>query len=235
MVRTMAMRTFHRRIRDELAAQINNGTLAPGDRLPSERDLQAKFEVSRSVIRQALAGLARDGLVVSAYPRGYLVTGPRIPWLSRLRVRLDEPWEIEIIEVADDQATGEIKDALVVDEGAPVIVRRSRLRSGTTGELWGLGEVAYPVERVVPHGEKILRSASEITYEDLEAAFDRRIVGYFERMRARETTTVEAEQFGEQTVVLEVLRMTRTTTEPISAFRFGGRSDVFESYVPIET
>ena len=33
-----------------------------------------------------LAGLARDGLVVSAYPRGYLVLGPRIPWLSRLRL-----------------------------------------------------------------------------------------------------------------------------------------------------
>ena len=49
--------------------------------------------------------LARDGLVVSAYPRGYLVRGPRIPWLPRLRPLVAEPWEVEIIDTTERPAT----------------------------------------------------------------------------------------------------------------------------------
>ena len=231
----MASRTLHRAIRDELARRINAGEIAPGARLPSERDLQAEFSVARSVVRQALGGLARDGLVMSAYPRGYLVTGPRIPWLSRLRIRVDEPWEVEIIEVVYDGAAEDVAEALQIDPGAPVIIRRSRLRSGSSGDIWGLGEVAYPVERAQPGREPVLHDPAEITYDDLEDAFARRIVGYLERMRARVASDVEASELGDTALVLEVFRVTRTTTEPISAFRFAGRADVFESYVPIET
>jgi DNA-binding FadR family transcriptional regulator len=72
-------------VRAVLAARIAGGELQPGDRLPAERELSAEFGVTRTVIRQALAGLARDGMIVSAYPRGYDVLAPRIPWLSAER------------------------------------------------------------------------------------------------------------------------------------------------------
>ena len=96
---------LHKNVRAALAARIAGGELQPGDRLPAERDLSAEFDVTRTVIRQALAGLARDGMIVSAYPRGYDVLGPRIPWLSRFRLLTDEPWDVEIIDTAMRPAT----------------------------------------------------------------------------------------------------------------------------------
>src|SRR3954451_24414687 len=98
---------LHKTVRTTLAARIAGGELRPGARLPGERDLSSEFSVNRSVIRQALAGLARDGMIVSAYPRGYDVLGPRIPWLSRFRLLVDEPWDVEIIDTALRPATPE--------------------------------------------------------------------------------------------------------------------------------
>lgn len=43
--------------------RISDGTFAPGDRLPSERELQAHFSVSRTSIRTSLARLESAGLV----------------------------------------------------------------------------------------------------------------------------------------------------------------------------
>ena len=69
--------SLHHQLRHALAARINACELAAGDLLPAERQLAEDFGVARSVVRQALAGLARDGLIVSDYPRGYRVLGPR--------------------------------------------------------------------------------------------------------------------------------------------------------------
>ena len=46
-----------------LEQQILTGKLKPGDRLPPERDLQAKFGVGRPAIREALIILQRGGLI----------------------------------------------------------------------------------------------------------------------------------------------------------------------------
>jgi GntR family transcriptional regulator, sialic acid-inducible nan operon repressor len=46
-----------------LEAQILSGKLQPGDQLPPERDLQARFGVGRPAIREALITLQRAGLV----------------------------------------------------------------------------------------------------------------------------------------------------------------------------
>ena len=44
---------------------ILQGVLRPGDRLPAERDLAEKMEVSRPTLREALAELEAEGLVVA--------------------------------------------------------------------------------------------------------------------------------------------------------------------------
>jgi DNA-binding transcriptional MocR family regulator len=107
-------------VRADLAARIARGDLRPGDRLPSERDLTEQFGVTRSVIRQAIAGLVRDGMVISAYPRGYVVLGRRIPWLPRLRPLVDEPWEIEIIDTTERPAGPDDADTFGLIEGDPL-------------------------------------------------------------------------------------------------------------------
>lgn len=56
-----------RRLYLEVANQIENlitsGQIKPGERLPSERDLAARFEVSRPTIREAMIALEIAGLV----------------------------------------------------------------------------------------------------------------------------------------------------------------------------
>lgn len=222
---------LHKKVRNELAERIARGELRPGDRLPAERTLQDDFGVARSVIRQALGGLSRDGLVVSAYPRGYLVLGPRIPWISRLRLLRDEPWRVLIGDVVRASASEPVAEALAVDPGTPIVERHSELRGADSDECWGLGLSSYPLDAVDDDGRAILLSPDEIDYDDLERAFGRRIVGYQERIRARRTTQTERSrlQLPAAEPVIEMARVSRTTTIPISYFVFVGRADRFEA------
>jgi GntR family transcriptional regulator, transcriptional repressor for pyruvate dehydrogenase complex len=57
--------TLTQRAREHLEKLILDGSLGPGDRLPSENDIGEKFGVSRTVIRQAIHLLAAKGLVES--------------------------------------------------------------------------------------------------------------------------------------------------------------------------
>jgi GntR family transcriptional repressor for pyruvate dehydrogenase complex len=60
----------------ELEQAILSGELAPGDLLPSERDISAQRGVSRSVVREALGRLASLGLVRSVHGSGTRVEAP---------------------------------------------------------------------------------------------------------------------------------------------------------------
>src|SRR4051794_37641950 len=122
MVRTMSSSSLrHREVRDAIASRIASGDLAPGDRLPSERDLHEEFGCARSVIRQALAALARDGWILSSNQRGYTILGPRIPWISRMRLLSDEPWDLSIDDVRRDVAPPDVAEALTIPAGSPVV------------------------------------------------------------------------------------------------------------------
>lgn len=63
-------------IADRLARDIAEGRYKPFERLPSEPALMARFGVSRVTVRQALALLARQGLVSAKQGKGTFVGGP---------------------------------------------------------------------------------------------------------------------------------------------------------------
>jgi GntR family transcriptional repressor for pyruvate dehydrogenase complex len=54
---------------ERLGTAIRLGLLAPGSRLPSERDLADQLRISRSTLRQALTTLVQSGHLVSARGR----------------------------------------------------------------------------------------------------------------------------------------------------------------------
>jgi len=56
-----------------LSEKINSGTLAPGDRLPTEAALAQSFGVSRNVVREAIARLKYDGLIETRQGAGAFV------------------------------------------------------------------------------------------------------------------------------------------------------------------
>lgn len=63
------------RVYDALYADLLEGRLSAGSRL-REAELAARFEVSRTVVRQALQRLAQDGLVELQHNRGAQVVEP---------------------------------------------------------------------------------------------------------------------------------------------------------------
>ncbi|MFC8198827.1 GntR family transcriptional regulator [Streptomyces sp. NPDC060006] len=69
---------LYSRIASELHGELRDGTIAPGERLPGERQLAAHFGASRETVRQALDVLRRDGLV-STDRRGTHATLPGLP------------------------------------------------------------------------------------------------------------------------------------------------------------
>ena len=66
-------RPLHVQIRDILHQQIKDQILVPGDTIPTEEELQQRFGVARSVVRQALASLADLGLIHRQRGRGSVV------------------------------------------------------------------------------------------------------------------------------------------------------------------
>jgi GntR family transcriptional repressor for pyruvate dehydrogenase complex len=68
-----------------LTEEIVSGKLAPSTRLPTEQEMIATFGVSRTVVREAIAALRADGLVVSRQGAGIFVTAD----LARRPFRLD--------------------------------------------------------------------------------------------------------------------------------------------------
>src|SRR5262245_28793707 len=59
---------------EQLAEQIRNGRLAAGERLPTEAALTRAAGVSRTVVREAVAALRADGLVVTRQGVGAFVS-----------------------------------------------------------------------------------------------------------------------------------------------------------------
>jgi GntR family transcriptional regulator len=60
-------------VADRITAQIESGQLAPGARLPAERDLAAELGVSYDSVRRAMELLRERGLIVTVHGRGTFV------------------------------------------------------------------------------------------------------------------------------------------------------------------
>ena len=69
---------YYAQVKEVLRGQIENGTLKVGVQLPGEPELCEIFRVSRTVIRQALADLLHDGLIVKEKGKGTFVAEPKI-------------------------------------------------------------------------------------------------------------------------------------------------------------
>lgn len=60
----------------QLKQRILSGDLKPGDKLLTEQQLTQEFDVSRTVIREAISGLKQDGLLTSRQGSGVFVLKP---------------------------------------------------------------------------------------------------------------------------------------------------------------
>ena len=99
-----------RRIRDEIAASIQSGEWRPGDRVPTEQELAARYGCARATVSKALSELAASGLVERRRKAGTFVAHPpvhsavmTVPDLAELIAARGEAyrWELASLETAD--------------------------------------------------------------------------------------------------------------------------------------
>lgn len=75
--RTRRPRGLVSEIVESLAASIREGRLHPGEKLPTEAEIMARFDVSRTVVREALSRLQASSLVETRHGIGTFVLAPQ--------------------------------------------------------------------------------------------------------------------------------------------------------------
>ena len=68
-------RSGARRIREFIVNAASDGKLAPGSRLPTERELAKRFAVPRNAVRRTLAQLEAEGAITRHVGRGTFLAG----------------------------------------------------------------------------------------------------------------------------------------------------------------
>lgn len=116
---------LYAQLREALRRDIRERELRPGDRLPTEAQLEASYGVSRATIRQAVGDLEREGLLHRMQGKGTFVATPKIqhvPVLTSfselLRSQGHEPSH-QLLESSIVPAPGEVAQGLGIDEGEP--------------------------------------------------------------------------------------------------------------------
>ena len=69
---------FYYQLRQLLERAVADGVLAAGDQIPTEASLCERYDVSRTVVRQALSDLERTGLVSRLKGKGTFVAQPKV-------------------------------------------------------------------------------------------------------------------------------------------------------------
>ena len=113
-----------------LSAEIAGGHYRPGDKLPTEAALSARFAVNRHTVRHALAALAAEGTVHARRGSGVYVAGlPPTDYALGRRVRFHDNIHAsgltpsrQITRIETRHADAREAEALALAPGAPVHV-----------------------------------------------------------------------------------------------------------------
>lgn len=116
-----------RQIREAILRDIVSGALVPGDRLPTEITLAARFGVNRHTVRQALGDLEEAGLLRIDQGRGSFVQEAIIDYAIGRRTRFSENLAKlsksaagRFIESRTEPAAAQVAKALGLRKGAAV-------------------------------------------------------------------------------------------------------------------
>lgn len=156
------MPPLYRKIAAELREQIMSGALRPGDRLPTEPQLQEQHSVSRNTVRLATALLVNEGLVESVPGRaGGMVVRERVmltfhasraempgpysetdAWVSEVRGQGYAPTQTFALRV--EALPAELAQRLGVDADSDAAVRRC-VRY-VNGQASSMQDTYYPMD-----------------------------------------------------------------------------------------
>jgi len=106
-----------RQLFEQLAEQIKSGRLSPGERLPTEQELTKAARVSRTVVREAVAALRAEGLVITRQGVGAFVSAD--PQRAPFRIEPERLQSIDdVLNVMELRLGVEIESAGLAAERA---------------------------------------------------------------------------------------------------------------------
>jgi GntR family transcriptional regulator, transcriptional repressor for pyruvate dehydrogenase complex len=121
-----AERKLSRRLFEQLAEEIKSGRLAPGAHLPTEHALTRAARVSRTVVREAVAALRAEGLVVTRQGVGAFVSAE--PQRAPFRI---EPERMQSLD--DILSVMELRLGVEIESAGLAAERASRAQVKTIG------------------------------------------------------------------------------------------------------
>ena len=221
-------------LKEALMAGIRSGQYPAHKRLPSERELSGKYQVSRMTARQALVDLVRDGLIYTRAGKGTFVAEPKIDQQLRtvtgfsqdMRQRGAAPSNL-VLEAQIMPTTAEVALALRLPPNAEVVLlSRVRLADGNPLAV----ETAYLPSAMCPN---LLRHdfTRESLYQVLEAEYGFLLKHAEQTIEARLASPREVEllQLASTAAVLHLERITvRHDGVPVEYVLSAYRSDRYK-------
>lgn len=209
----MAQQPMYQQIAEDLRAQIESGTLAPGAQLPTELELRDRYDSSRNTIRDAIKRLTSQGLVETRPGQGTFVTRRVDPFVTVLTGDPDKGGDERaayLSAVTDSHRSPTVPMPRVeIQVPSAEVTRRLRVPPGTQvisrhesrhidGIPWSLQTSFYPMDFVTKGATRLLMA------EDIDGGAVRYLadtmgikqVGYTDWITARGPNKNEQSFFG---------------------------------------
>lgn len=208
---------LYRQIRDRLVGSLQSGEWRPGEAIPSEIDLAARYGVSQGTVRKAIDALAAEHLLVRRQGRGTFVASHQEPraQIRFLRLRPDDGADpvqphSRFLECRRLRAPQEIARSLDLKAGDSVVMIRRLLEFDGVPTV--LEEIWLPGSTFRGLTAERLSAYSGPFYALLETEFGTRMIRASERLRAVSAGEAEADALGvrEGTPLLLVERVSST-------------------------
>ena len=188
---TPAFSPLYQQIKDLILQSLQQGEWKPGEAIPSEIELAARYRVSQGTVRKAIDELAAEHLLVRRQGKGTFVATHAEQHVQYRFLRLvpdsgdrDEggPAQRTILECRRTRATGDIARALALRSGEPVVqVRRVLSFSGVPTILEDLWLPGGPFKGLTAEQ---MADYPGPTYAMFELEFGVRMVRAEEKIRA---------------------------------------------------
>jgi len=215
----MASPTFsplYRQIKDLLLEGLRAGEWRPGEAIPSEIELAARFRVSQGTVRKAIDELASDNLLVRRQGKGTFVATHGEPQVRFRFLRLTPDSgegvaaERELLDFRRARASAELARLLELKPGDPVIMLKRRIAFDGSPVL--LEEVWLPGNRFKGVTAASITQHQGALYNLFETEFGTRMVRAEERLKAVPADAAAAALLGVEPghALLQVERLSFT-------------------------
>jgi GntR family transcriptional regulator len=207
---------LYRQIKDLLLEGLRGGEWRPGEAIPSEMELAARFRVSQGTVRKAIDELAAENLLVRRQGKGTFVATHGEPQVRFRFLRLTPDSgeavaaERELLDFRRARASAELARLLELKPGEPVIMLKRRIAFDGNSVL--LEEVWLPGNRFKGISAAAISEHQGALYNLFETEFGTRMVRAEERLKAVSADPAAAELLGVEPghALLQVERLSFT-------------------------